>query len=145
MKNPIVFLIIIIIVSLMFGCRGEKPELTGKYKTYQTNLVDRAFRSIVYDSWVVGTSLDLKSDSTFILINCSMKMKGKWTATKDSLLLKVSDKKFRIDSLNYSTKWNNWRTINKKPISFKIKGKFLETIYSDSIENKILEKLEKTN
>ena len=133
---------ILIFLSILFiGCENKEYPIVGSYETYKPTFIDRAFRTVKYDSWTVGTSLKINRDSTFTLVNCSMTLNGNWTRVDDSLYLNVVDKKFRIDSLNYSPKWEPYLKINSIPIGYKVKRDFLEAIHKDKKGRKNLEKL----
>ncbi|SCX18935.1 hypothetical protein [Flavobacterium saliperosum] len=133
----------LIIITFTIGCQKKDLYLVGEYKIYKPSYTDKIYRYFKYDSWTVGTELNLKKDSTFEMKNCSMFMKGKWTNNSDSLFLKIESKKFRIDSLNNSPKWKNWLAIGEGIYTFKIDGKFLENEKKYSSGKLSLEKLEK--
>ena len=129
-------LILFLICTLLISCSSAtNNNLIGNYEINRPILPVKLFKQYWYNGLVVGTELKLNSDSTFVHTNCSVIMKGKWSVKNDSLFFKITDKKWKIDSLNYSKKYKPILELGKKEGCFyKIRGKFLQCRYSNAYE-----------
>lgn len=87
--------------GLMFGCHSYNEGIVGKYQSKKRSLVSKTYLSVIKNTtFVIGSSLEIKSDSTFYLDNCGNIEDGKWQIHGDSLLLFCEHNRWRIDSLN---------------------------------------------
>jgi hypothetical protein len=99
----------------------------GTYESYNQNSVENVLDYFSNRKYLIGTSIKLNNDSTFIFKNCSQNMIGYWKIKNDTLLLFCKEKKFLIDSLNYSDKYKEGIICSKEPFKYKIKGTHLLT------------------
>lgn len=133
----------IIFCFLIISCKSKTHEIEGHYESYSPNKINHLITLLSYDGYVDGTSLHLKRDKTFELLNCSMEIKGIWEVKLDSLYLTTNSKKFIIDSLNYDPKWSKMLKFNNIPSVYNIKKQYLSKIYKTENGKIILEKLNK--
>lgn len=92
-------LIFSILLTMTFGT--VLGQMTGNYKSAEYNFFDKGLlylRGI--DLHVGGMDLTLNSDSSFLMITCSVVETGKWSIVKDSLYLDIITRKSRSDSIN---------------------------------------------
>jgi hypothetical protein len=114
----------LIIISVLISCQSYKKSIIGTYTSKKKTKLDRLFDS--YDYWAIGSTLQLKKDSTFYMKNCGNILEGKWKKKNDSLLLFISSNKYVIDSLNEIPEWKEQLKINNdKPLFYIIKNKIL--------------------
>ena len=89
--------------------------------------------------------LELKQDSTFIYKACVTQY-GKWAVHQNTLILKVEEVNWTIDSLNISGYKGRCPTLPKEPYQFNIKDNQLirtSKFVSKGKERRLLQKLAK--
>lgn len=84
------------------GCSVQNTNMIGSYKSKEFNKINRGYLYFFKNApnVVIGSTLNLKADSTFHLVNCGNTIDGKWQIHQDSLLLFCEDNKWNNDSLN---------------------------------------------
>lgn len=110
-------LIAITLILISLSCSRKDCEITGNYK-YQINYFDKI--KYYKSHFLGGSTLTLNSDSTFNYKTCGMLSSGNWRVLNDSLYLYILNKRFRIDSLNYSPKWKKYLAHSDAAVKFKI-------------------------
>lgn len=84
------------------GCRSSYSErIIGKYESVKYNYVAKNYLSFFKNTtYVLGSTLDINADSSYLLTNCGNIEDGKWQVHDDSLLLFCKNNRWRIDSFN---------------------------------------------
>jgi hypothetical protein len=104
--TPFLFNIIILIGAFLFIDPSlaikDGPLKVGTYKNFKPSKAQAYWikLSLRYNSYMLGSSVELKADSTFIYQTCGNIEIGKWTIEEDSLVLYVSDGRHKNDSIN---------------------------------------------
>ena len=134
-------IIVFILVTITFG--NVLGQITGNYKSAKYNIFERG---ILYlkgvKTFIGGTNLTLKSDSSFSMISCSVIETGKWTIINDSLHLEIKTKTLRNDS-NSRKKEAKWMKKPFRPIIYKIiENGFYREVYL-KIKNKKIKSADK--
>lgn len=94
---PIAF----VTASLLAGCSRHQQSIIGRYKSKEYSFISKYYLHLIRNtSFIIGSSIEIKSDSTYVLTNCGNIEEGKWEIRDDSLLLFCKDNRWRIDSLN---------------------------------------------
>lgn len=131
---------------ILISCKAEKNEIVGIYSSNSSTL-HSLVGSINNEIYTVGTSLNIKKDSTFIKKTCANIIEGKWEIKKDSLLLYCKTNKYIIDSLNNIPEWKDKLKVNsEKPEVFLKKGNVLKAnhlVYDNNKESVIIERLKR--
>ena len=111
--------IYILLVLLIPGYSCNKGNaVPGEYEVVPKTIGDRLFmRKINADGRIIGSRLNLHTDSTFTYKTCGNQMTGKWNKKKDSIILYVKTNIYRSDSMNSV----NIPVISKEPIIFNIR------------------------
>ena len=97
MKN-FLFILFIFMVSCSKSNDSKDPLFTGIYKNEKPTWIENKLYKT--HSYVMGSTLALSKDSTFIYKTCGIFMTGSWKKEKDSLYLQVKNHKYFLDSLN---------------------------------------------
>jgi hypothetical protein len=102
MKLKLIFSLIAPLL-LIVNCSNISYEavITGKYESKKYNLIDNFFIQTSGKSYVNGSSVELKEDSTFLYNTCGNIIKGYWNIRyNDTLYLYCQEFKYKNDSLN---------------------------------------------
>jgi hypothetical protein len=118
---------LMLFVYLLFSCSSNKKmeqnEIIGKYVSQRTNIIKATLDYHLSGKIYSSTTIDINQDSSFVYNSCANIIKGNWKVSNDSLLLFVKSNRFRIDSLNYSKKYQKTNTLHsKEPMVWFIKG-----------------------
>ncbi len=135
---------IVILLGLIFlGCTNKTTLQTGTYTYVRISKLELGFLFLTkgVKSYVVGTELVLNKDSSFKYTTCGNIMNGSWRCFKDSLFLKVTNNRWRMDSLDKYGFNGTWPKIPKKPIGFKVKNDYLEEIFKLKTGEKVIKRL----
>ena len=120
----------IILLAILTSCSHEEINIIGKYKTANYSKAERYIKVLNYRGVVMGCSLDLKSDSTFIYQTCGIISNGNWRIDNDSIILKETNIRWRSDSLNqYGFKGEHPKP--QKQLSFYMDGNKLINVIVD--------------
>ena len=137
------FIMVILIVNLFLGCSKQTTIKQGTYTYVQLSKIQSGYlfltKGIKHN--FVGSEIVLKNDSTFNYITCGNIMTGTWNYINDSLFLKVTKNRWRIDSLDKYGFHGTWPTIPLKPIGFKFDNDYLVRIHILKNGEKAIEKL----
>ena len=135
---------------LIFGilttmtCVFVLGQMIGNYKSAEYNFIERGLlylRGI--QSYVGGNDLTLNSDSSFLMITCSVIETGNWSCSEDSLFLAMKTRKWRNDSIQNVGYYGEWPTIPTRPKTYKIiDNGFYREIYGNR-ENKKIKSVDK--
>ena len=88
-------------IGLIIGCHSYSEGIVGKYQSKEHSLITKGYLSIFKNTtFIIGSSLQIKSDSTFYMENCGNIEEGTWSIQHDSLLLYCISNRKRTDSLN---------------------------------------------
>jgi hypothetical protein len=97
MKKGLYIGLLFIVVS----CSSTEKVIVGKYKSKTYNIFQRIIMQIKSETSVMGSELELRSDSTYLYISCGNIINGNWRIySNDTLALFCKNNKFRNDSLN---------------------------------------------
>lgn len=93
---------------IVFGCNSTK-DIPGKYRSQRIN---HFFPTITKQARMIGVSLILFEDSTYVWQNCAIISKGiwQWQLSSSRIALICKSKSYLIDSFNYKSEFN--RKIN---------------------------------
>lgn len=98
MKFLCLFLFMLILVN---GCKiKNNSSLIGKYQTQKSTETEKWVNYITNKCTVLGVSLDLKKDSTYIINTCSYEAIGFWKISNNTLLLHEKLRVKNTDSLS---------------------------------------------
>jgi len=128
---------------MLLGCSDKTTIKTGTYTYVRISKLQLGYLFLTkgVKSYFVGSELILNKDSTFKYTTCGNIMNGTWSSFKDSLLLKITKNRWRIDSLDKFGFNGTWPRIPAKPIGFKIENDYLEKIHTLKNGEKVIEKL----
>jgi|GEM_PF-864649 len=88
-------------ILILSGCRASGESITGTYKSKTHNFVAQCYLHFFLNTrYVVGSTLEIKADSTYHLQNCGNIIDGKWQIGHDSLFLFCESNRWRMDSFN---------------------------------------------
>ena len=99
------YILYIIFTLIILSC---KNNIIGVYQNTNPNMI---FSKKV--GYIMGTTLLLNSDSTFIDTSCGNIITGNWKVVNDTLFLICKSNRYRIDSLNtlgFNGKFANCQT-----------------------------------
>jgi len=116
--------ITVLTLVLLFGHSVHAQSITGTYHSKRISLFSRGFAQIFENTLhAIGSSLEIKPDSTFHLITCGSIIDGYWRINGRQLILTDTANRFRIDSLNRTGYKGMFpeNMLNKSPFIFKIK------------------------
>ena len=141
-------LIFCILLTMTFGT--VLGQMAGNYKSAEYNLFERGILYLSGTShYVGGMDLTLNSDSSFLMITCSVIDSGKWSIVNDSLYLDILTRKARSDSINSAGGDVAWLKKPYRPKVYKIidNGFYREIYLKDEKKGKIksVDKLIKNN
>ena len=103
------------------GCTKEF-SVSGEYEITSKTLNDRMFlHKMKSEGRIVGSKLNLESDSTFLYVTCGNQMTGYWRKMQDSISLYVVTNVYRSDSMMSIGQ----AIIPKEPITFQIRKRQL--------------------
>lgn len=85
------------LIVLLYSCSNRPDRNMVGYYTSTSTLLSKG-------DYVVGNSLEVKSDSTFYYVTCSAIIRGKWELKNNIMLLFCYEFSYRNDSLNRSEK-----------------------------------------
>jgi len=133
----------ILLGVILLGCSDKTTFQTGTYTYVKISKLELVYLFLTkgVKSYSVGSELLLKNDSSFKYTTCGNILNGTWRCFKDSLLLKVTKNRWRIDSLDKYGFNGTWPKIPAKPIGFKIENNYLEKIHILKNGGKYIEKL----
>jgi hypothetical protein len=133
----------ILLGVLLFGCTNNTTFQPGTYSYVQISKLELGYLFLTKSvtNYYIGSELILNKDSSYKYITCGNILTGSWRCLKDSLLLKVTNNRWRIDSLNNFGFNGTWPRIPTKPLEFKIENNYLERIHILKNGKKIIEKL----
>ena len=133
----------ILLGVLLVGCTNKATFQPGIYTYVKISKLELGYLFLTkgVKNYYVGSELILKKDSSYKYITCGNILTGSWRCFKDSLLLKVTNNRWRIDSLNNFGFNGTWPRIPTKPLGFKIENNYLERIHILKNGKKIIEKL----
>jgi hypothetical protein len=106
-------------------------EIVGVYKSKKMgyyDLIENYIKGI--RGHIVGCSLILEKDSSFLYMTCGNIQKGNWKIHNDSLLLFVKSSRYKSDSLDhiYGELYN--REFDLHPLKFKMENNEFQNIFS---------------
>ncbi len=135
-------IVLALYITIIFGCSSNKKfRASGDYEVKSKTLGDRLFlHKLKAKSRIIGSSLNLTPDSTFLYITCGNQMTGHWLQVSDSMLLYVITNVYRSDSLKSSN-----AQIPDEPLIFHIRKAQLYRIFASSGSDKSVELLKKKN
>ena len=117
-------------------------ELTGTYQSPNYSIFDKVYYNLLQrTSFAVGTTLELKEDSSFHLTTCGNIITGNWSVNADTLLLHATTNRWRNDSLQQHGFNGEWPRLGSQPEKYLIDGKMLRQRYR--IEDRVIFDLEK--
>jgi hypothetical protein len=133
----------IIIVILFYACSNQTKVKQGTYRYVRLSKIELGYLFLTkgIKSNLIGSEIVLKNDSTFKYVTCGSIMTGKWNQINDSLFLKVTKNRWRIDSLDKYGFQGTWPIIPIKLIGFKVYNNYLEKINHLKNGEKAIEKL----
>lgn len=134
---------VIFLLLLLWSCSDKTRFQTGTYTYVKISNFELGYLFLTkgVKSYLVGSELVLKNDSSFTYTTCGNIMNGSWYNIHDSLFLRVSVNRWRIDSLNKYGFNGAWPKIPLKPIGFKIKNDYLEEIVKTKTGKKLFQRL----
>lgn len=106
------------IIVLFISCQWN-DKVVGEYASHKpSKFYNFWHKKDLNKGYVVGSSLSLKADSSFININCGNIMYGKWNCIGDHLFLYCDSNKYAIDSLNKSGFNGKFAECPSQPIKY---------------------------
>ncbi|MGA2823751.1 MAG: hypothetical protein ABSE72_09535 [Bacteroidales bacterium] len=134
---------VILIGILFLGCSHQTSIKPGTYTYVRFSNVQLGYLFLTkgVKSYFVGSEIVLNKDSTFKYTTCGNIMTGTWNYFNDSLFLKITRNRWRIDSLDKYGFYGTWPTIPIKPIGFKFDKDYLVKIHILKSGKKVIEKL----
>ncbi len=94
---------LITISILLFSCKVTKLHyIIGEYKCKEYTKFGRILNSYAKNPKIIvlGSSLIIKPDSTYIQINCGNTSSGKWEFYNNKIIFHQESNRFNNDSLN---------------------------------------------
>jgi len=133
----------ILLGVILWGCSDKTTFQTGTYTYVKISKLELGYLFLTkgVKSYFVGSELVINKDSSFKYTTCGNILNGSWRCFQDSLLLKVTKNRWRIDSLDKYGFNGTWPRIPTKPIAFKIENNYLEKIHILQNGEKVFEKL----
>jgi len=120
------------------SCTKEVP-VSGEYEVAPKTVNDWLFlQKMKSKGRIVGSKLNLETDSTFLYLTCGNQMTGHWRKMQDSILLYVTTNVYRTDSMGV-----HHAIIPKEPISFQIRKGQLYRLLQPNDSNRCVELLTK--
>lgn len=129
---------------LLLSCNAPTSIEMGTYHPVKYNWLEKRWHHLT-NTASPSEQLELKKDSTFIFTACVTEY-GKWSIYKNTLILKVEEVNWTIDSFNISGYKGRCPTLPKEPYKFTIKHNYLVRISkfkSKGKERRLLQKLAK--
>jgi hypothetical protein len=138
MRTTIAYYLLCLIFAV---CSCTKDvSVSGEYRVEAKTINDQLFlRKIRSTDRIVGSELNLKSDSTFLYFTCGNEMTGHWRKIHESISLYVATNIYRSDSMRSKKE----AIIPKEPIIFQIRQRQLYRFWDTTDSNRIVELLTK--
>ena len=110
--------LLILIVLISSSCKKEFDSIIGKYESKEYSNLELAWLGINNISASIGSTIEIKEDSTFYLQTCGNIMTGNWTLKKDTLCLFAESNRWRNDSLHLNGFGGKQPNIPKEPMKY---------------------------
>lgn len=125
------------------GCSHQTTPKPGTYTYVRFSKVQLGYLFLTkgVKNYFLGSEIILKNDSTFKYTTCGNIITGTWNCSKDSLFLKITGNRWRMDSLDKYGFNGTWPTIPAKQVGFKFDNDYLVKIHVMKDGEKIIEKL----
>jgi hypothetical protein len=138
MRNPTIY-DLLCLIFFVCGCTNG-ISVAGEYEVAPKTINDRLFiHKMKAEGRIVGSKLNLQTDSTFLYLTCGNQITGHWRKMKDSILLHVVTNVYRTASM----KSINPAFIPNETITFQIRKAKLYRIGETTDSTRYVELLTK--
>lgn len=106
------------VVLFSSSCQKKIDSIIGKYESKEYSNLELAWMGINNTSASIGSTIEIKEDSTFYLQTCGNIMTGNWTLKKDTLYLFAESNRWKNDSLHLNGFEGKQPNIPKEPMKY---------------------------